>query len=506
MQHEDAFTAAWRPKCCEGQGEAQEFCEAGEVLNAGNTAGHACVVNGNSVSDSNFGGTDTECQGVHHGVWTHYDCSAAAAHWSPGMPHEAALTAAWRPKCCGTLAHPPSGCPAQCHVSTCVFLGTDGPGWDSSWARDDDGRPTVNGVCTHFCKDYEAGKYLCGDGAWHRDGVDCTSCANDSPPPPAPAPPSLCSASGMTGHRAWGTGIKQCDAGPAPTSDTVCTVWQGMNGDSVVNPGRTCRSFCSHFGLSCLNGYDDGNNGCTYGGAGIGCDSILGCCSDGGPTPDHVCSCGPTPESELVRACSTSGATLWSIYGNPRFESETEKAGDAVCCHSSGTSRRMVDGACTSGLADDQGTTRKTFADAKQICESKGLRLCADSAELDTGCTTGCMYDHVLAWTQPLNLGRGCGRRRPWAVYGDARTVSPDEVAGDAVCCDASGQSIRKVGGQCTSGKAKQDGRTRKTFAEAKEICEAHSLRLCASSAELSTGCGTGCLYDAVVAWLEPLP
>merc|ERR1711862_361442 len=71
----------------------------------------------------------------------------------------------------------------------------------------------------------------------------------------------------------------------------------GMHGDYVVNPERTCRGFCSSFGLQCINGYDDGENSCLYGGSGIGCDNILGSGSVGGPTPDHVCVCEELTES-----------------------------------------------------------------------------------------------------------------------------------------------------------------------------------------------------------------
>jgi hypothetical protein len=191
-------------------------------------------------------------------------------------------------------------CPLTCMAHTCKWSGDGGPGWDESWRADPKpNHPTVDGVCTQHCTEYEAGKWLCGAHDWHKGvygdrSVDCTGCADpgkypfDAKPPTADEQNSLCGASGMTAHITWGTAIRACQV-----SGTECTVYQSLNGDAVLNPGRTCASFCASFGLSCLNGYDDGDDGCTYGGPGIGCDSVLGCCSVGGPTPDHVCACGP---------------------------------------------------------------------------------------------------------------------------------------------------------------------------------------------------------------------
>jgi hypothetical protein len=159
---------------------------------------------------------------------------------------------------------------------TCKWSGDGGPGWDDTWTADPKpNHPTENGVCTQHCVEYESAKWLCGAHEWHKGtygerSVDCTGCAQ----------------AGMTKHITWGTALVACDI-----SKDECTVYQSLNGDAVINPGRTCRDFCSHFGLVCVNGYDDGGDGCLYGGEGIGCDSVLGCCSEGGPTPDHVCTC-----------------------------------------------------------------------------------------------------------------------------------------------------------------------------------------------------------------------
>ena len=152
------------------------------------------------------------------------------------------------------------------------------------------GTPTENGFCTTFCKVYDkaSGKAVCGDGPWHKTGTDCTGCkvvASELLPLADRVPSSgLCAATeSMSGIATWGTAIKECES-----SKNSCTVWQGLNGDSALNPERTCRGFCASFGLQCVNGYDDGDDGCIYGGEGIGCDSVLGCCSDGGPTPGKL--------------------------------------------------------------------------------------------------------------------------------------------------------------------------------------------------------------------------
>jgi len=146
-------------------------------------------------------------------------------------------------------------------------------------------------------------------------GIECSNCDawNESPileDKDTKPSSGLCAETGqMSDHVIWGKGVKECNNGPHPTSEDVCTVHQSVNGDSVINPQRTCRGFCNHFGLACLNGFDDGDNDCTYGGVGIGCDSILGCCSDGGPTPDHVCVCGRVPTDSPTDSLSVSPTT-----------------------------------------------------------------------------------------------------------------------------------------------------------------------------------------------------
>jgi len=62
---------------------------------------------------------------------------------------------------------------------------------------------------------------------------------------------------------------------------TECVVYEKLN--HVI--GQTCREYCSHFGLNCLNGWKDQNNYDCVPGDQIGCDNT------DGNTSDHICHC-----------------------------------------------------------------------------------------------------------------------------------------------------------------------------------------------------------------------
>ena len=68
----------------------------------------------------------------------------------------------------------------------------------------------------------------------------------------------------LSGHVLLGSAIREFSGGPQPTDDTQCTVYQVLNGDEAANLRKTCGSFCSHFGLSCVNGYDGEKGLCLY--------------------------------------------------------------------------------------------------------------------------------------------------------------------------------------------------------------------------------------------------
>eukprot|EP00592_Proboscia_alata_P016555 CAMPEP_0194396696 /NCGR_PEP_ID=MMETSP0174-20130528/125135_1 /TAXON_ID=216777 /ORGANISM="Proboscia alata, Strain PI-D3" /LENGTH=998 /DNA_ID=CAMNT_0039192795 /DNA_START=386 /DNA_END=3382 /DNA_ORIENTATION=- len=318
------------------------LCDSSQTLKATTIAGYSCAPL--YQIDSTVGGTEQACTDV-SGQWIPYNCTTADGHYreNGGDDWEYAqyFKGPWSSICCEDsapntptsapasatpVAQPSlSGCPSECAVPNCVWLGTDGPEWDPSWSRDDDGTPTNNGFCTNYCKVYdsESQKALCGDGAWHQSGTDCTGCQdialNPTLPPIERGPSSgLCQATeSLSGHALWGKGTFECNGGPNPTSPSVCTVYQAFNGDKTVNSGRTCEDFCTNFGLKCLNGFDDSEDGCLYGGPGIGCNSVLGCCSEGGPTPDHVCVCGENIYP--ITASPTSSSTVFPSASPTKF-------------------------------------------------------------------------------------------------------------------------------------------------------------------------------------------
>lgn len=248
---------------------------------------------------------------------------------------------------------------------------------------------------------------------------------------------------------------------------------------------------CEAAGLRLCASQEELNTGC-----GTGCNY------------DHVLAWTEV-RHPLMDACSRQGVP-YDGYGSPRKELPAETAGAAVCCNPVGFSVRKVDGVCLGGEASPDNLLKTTFEEAKGICEAAGLRLCGNHAELNTGCGSGCNFDYVLAWVgdreAPYNLRDGCLRQDPpnaWPGYGVPRHETPTETAGVAVCCNAAGRSVRKVNGQCVAGHASRHNLRRSTFQDAKDTCEAHGLRLCKSQTELETGCGTGCNYDRVLAWVD---
>ena len=100
-----------------------------------------------------------------------------------------------------------------------------------------------------------------------------------------------------------------------------------------------------------------------------------------------------------------------------------------VCLASEHTSNVPVN--CCSGSMENKnlqcsrgnGETRSTFAEAKNVCEKKGMRLCS-VAELETGkcCGKGFGYDWKISWTSDTcetELTDGT------TIDGDGNTVAP---------------------------------------------------------------------------------
>ena len=83
------------------------------------------------------------------------------------------------------------------------------------------------------------------------------------------------------------------------------------------------------------------------------------------------------------------------------------------------------------------------------------------------------------------------------------RWGNPNNAEGEIHCCTDSGACTRMDGsGACISGDADAQ---KYTYFEAKEICEAQSMRLCTREELLSDSaagcCGTGCWHDYAVVW-----
>ena len=91
----DDLKNVWEPQCCGGSPNTP-LCPVGTVLDVPALAGYACLIDGVSVADSNFGATSEGCPGV----WTSYDCATAAAYIETEPEYETELREVWTPKCC----------------------------------------------------------------------------------------------------------------------------------------------------------------------------------------------------------------------------------------------------------------------------------------------------------------------------------------------------------------------------------------------------------------------
>lgn len=55
------------------------ICDSNQLFTPSESAGHYCLLNGESVEDSNFGGTSISCTGQ-GGEWLEYNCENAEGH------------------------------------------------------------------------------------------------------------------------------------------------------------------------------------------------------------------------------------------------------------------------------------------------------------------------------------------------------------------------------------------------------------------------------------------
>ena len=200
-----------------------------------------------------------------------------------------------------------------------------------------------------------------------------------------------------------------------------------------------------------------------------------------------------------------------------------------ICLASEHTSNVPVN--CCSGSMENKnlqcsrgnGETRSTFAEAKNVCEKKGMRLCS-VAELETGkcCGKGFGYDWKISWTSDTcETDRTDGKPTPsppppppppspsnpstyraadGCLYsGEKQTnicLASEHTSNVPVnCCSG---SMEKKNLQCS----RENCETRSTFVAAKNYCEKKGMRLC-SVAELESRacCGKGCRWDREISW-----
>jgi hypothetical protein len=109
--------------------------------------------------------------------------------------------------------------------------------------------------------------------------------------------------------------------------------------------------------------------------------------------------------------------------------------------------------------------------------------------------------------TKKGQLLDGCARQgSDWSkAWGKPRLEDKTSKAGAIVCCNGKGKALRVIGGVCNSGKANAHAPVsqKRTYKQAQDHCLKAGYDLCETQAQLDTGCGTGCAYDAVVVWIK---
>jgi len=119
-------------------------------------------------------------------------------------------------------------------------------------------------------------------------------------------------------------------------------------------------------------------------------------------------------------------------------------------------------------------------------------------------------------------LVNGCSTRNgaPFAQYGTARMEGGNQVAGEAICCDASNRCTRHIRDgaawfltslsheHCTTDSTgvivENQTPPSHSFHQAKAMCHSVGWRLPKTQAEVDSTCGTGCHIDGVLVWIEP--
>jgi len=175
------------------------------------------------------------------------------------------------------------------------------------------------------------------------------------------------------------------------------------------------------------------------------------------------------------------------------------------CCSLDGSTCTRKDswphGAC---LGDRE---KVTWAQAKQICEAEGMRLCNSQQEVDNCCHRGCGYDGALTWTG-IYPGVGshyaaCGR--PGRC--NAASIVSEDIAFQKVRCVSDSRrpgwfSRPNLCGNISWESDIWGGCHSLTFQAATEFCASQDARL-PTREEAESGCAaaSGCGFDAQYIW-----
>jgi len=241
----------------------------------------------------------------------------------------------------------------------------------------------------------------------------------------------------------------------------------------------------------------------------------------GGDCPEDWCNQHPNSRLRMARSYKCVPRAPQNVMykalkgcSRNRFHSFQEEVGfydpsrsvaKIQCCSLDGSTCTRKDswphGAC---LGDRE---KVAWAQAKQICEAEGMRLCNSQQEVDNCCHRGCGYDGALTWTG-IYPGVGshyaaCGR--PGRC--NAASVVSEDIAFQKVRCVSDSRrpgwfSRPNLCGNISWESDIWGGCHSLTFQAATEFCASQDARL-PTREEAESGCvaASGCGFDAQYIW-----
>lgn len=232
-------------------------------------------------------------------------------------------------------------------------------------------------------------------------------------------------------------GSTQCLANGEFSKVEPCSDINDCAGHSC-GPFGSCVDHFMNYTCNCRDGFEQ-----RFEDGELICGNVDDCgsmqCGDGGEcvdlVNDYTCECNKGFELFEGEAAAGSGSeSHWAVGGCPwagearnQIKASTEIAA-VRCCSQDGQSCQSEELGCKNG----------TVAEAKSICESKGLRLCS-KVELQSNvcCDSGCNFDVKTTWTgTPSQMPQKfCRRVECGAPPEVANAVAPlaKSVFGDVV-------------------------------------------------------------------------